>query len=115
MDSKDHQVTLTSREQQLLADLERATKESDPHLDAWLRTARRSWVRAFSRSWIKWSPARQLAVATVALVAATAVMLLTFTRSLWLAAAAAVIQTAAIGVGVRGLAQLRRPNRSDRP
>ena len=107
MDSKDHQVTLTSREQQLLADLERATKESDPHLDAWLRTARRSWLRAFSRSWIRWSPTRQLVVAAVTLVVATAVMLVSFTRSLGVAALAAVVQTAALGLGVRGFTQLR--------
>jgi len=113
MDSKDHQVTLTSREQQLLADLERATKESDPHLDAWLRTARRrSWLQAFSRSWTRWSPTRQLVVAVVTLLAATVLMLVTFTRSLVVAGLAAGLQATALGLGIRAVTQLRRSRSS---
>jgi len=102
MESKDHQVTLTSREQQVLADLERATTESDPHLDAWLRTAKRSWLR--------WSPTRQLVVAVVGLLVATALMLATFTRWFWVAALAAVLQTGALALGVRGWVQRRQRN-----
>ena len=105
MDGKDHQVTLTSPEQQLLAELEHATRHSDPHLDVWLRTGRRTWIR--------WSPARQLIVAVAGLVVGTAVMLGTFTRWLWLAALAVVLQAVALGLGVRGWTQRRhvRPAR----
>ncbi len=99
MENKDHPVTLTSREQQLLADLERATSQSDPHLDAWLRTARRSWLRL--------SPTRQLIVAVIGFLAAMVLMLATFTRWLWLAALAVGLQAAALGLGVRGWKQLR--------
>jgi uncharacterized membrane protein YphA (DoxX/SURF4 family) len=105
MDSKDDQVTLTSREQQLLAELERATSHSDPHLDTWLRTARRSWIH--------WSATRQLIVAVLALVAGTALMLGTFTRWLWVAALAALVQAGAFGLGIRGWTQRRQAKSPD--
>lgn len=94
MDSRHDHVALTTRERQMLEDLESVTARSDPALDAWLRTAKRARLR--------WTPTQQLVIGVLGVLVATTLVLGTFTRWLWLAAAAALLDAAAMAIGLDG-------------
>jgi hypothetical protein len=94
MDNGHDHIALTTRERQLLEDLESATALADPGLDVWLRTAKRARLR--------WTPSQQLLVGVLGVLASTALILGTFTRSLWLAALAAGLDAAAMAIGLDG-------------